>query len=384
MRRRSPRHLLMISRPIQICVPSSRLKCLAFSLTRALGAPAAASRGHNCTSSWLHHLSPSDPFVYLLHCLCHYRCSIHHFIDKLHAVTVSQQQSRGSLPSAASTSSPPDHARLWELAAHDQRRLVRRLEIFLTSATNTVPAAPRIPSLDECASLASPLAFDFRCFFLQPPHVWAARRIDYRVETMIAGGLLDEVSALLARGQLTASSPMSSIGYKASIRYLQRHDFSDTAFRAYVEEICASTRRLARRQRSFFADEEIYEFLHVDAPLVSPTAPVTPAALNLPLAAQRALEQHIARVFAMSPAEYWCEHRLSAHARLRQVALRTEAGRVLAGGVGGGSGGTGGRDRDGGQRKHSMNAYASQMHIFRSVADEERIRRSSRRESRDL
>ena len=118
---------------------------------------------------------------------------------------------------------------------------------------------------------------------------------------------------------------------------------------------------------------EIYEFLRVDAPLLSATAPVTPAALNLPAAAQRALEQHIARVYAMPSAAYWHTYRAADDVRRQQGALRTEAGRVLASGGGGGGGG---------QAEHSMKAYAPQLHIFRSVADEERIRSSNRRSNR--
>jgi tRNA dimethylallyltransferase len=139
---------------------------------------------------------------------------------QLHSARQSSKQIDGDVPSNTDAITIPDHARLRELGAHDQRRLVRRLELFLTS--HTLPQPPRVLPLAEC----SHLPFDYRCFFLSPPRIWAARRTDYRVEQMIDRGLLNEVAQLMSQQLLTANSPAAtSIGYRGTIDYLNKVHF---------------------------------------------------------------------------------------------------------------------------------------------------------------
>jgi tRNA dimethylallyltransferase len=77
-------------------------------------------------------------------------------------------------------------------------------------------------------------------------------RIAARFEAMLADGLLDEVRALRARGDLEPSMPsMRCVGYRQAWRWLDDLEAGDrsTARRArFVEEAVAATRQLAKRQ----------------------------------------------------------------------------------------------------------------------------------------
>jgi tRNA dimethylallyltransferase len=81
------------------------------------------------------------------------------------------------------------------------------------------------------------------------------RRIDSRVDQMIAEGLVEEVRSLLDRGYHTELKAMRSIGYKEISSYLAGEMTLDRA----VELIKRDTRRYAKRQMTWFGREnEIY------------------------------------------------------------------------------------------------------------------------------
>ena len=176
----------------------------------------------------------------------------------------------------------------------DTRRLVRRLEIIhLTGAD--APSGPHIPPLAECANLK----YDFRCVFLQAPRIWNARRIDYRVEKMVAGGLIEEVAGLMQAGLTPNMQAATAIGYRQTMAYLEQMDFSDDAFRAYLEDVQASTRQYSRRQRMWFREEDIYENVDVPVPELPILATPTPGALELPRLVFAQLERHLARLYVL-------------------------------------------------------------------------------------
>jgi len=71
------------------------------------------------------------------------------------------------------------------------------------------------------------------------------RRIETRFATMLAAGLLDEVRALMERGDLDPDLPsLRSVGYRQAWEHLAGAT-SDVAFRAAA---IAATRQLAKRQ----------------------------------------------------------------------------------------------------------------------------------------
>lgn len=73
-------------------------------------------------------------------------------------------------------------------------------------------------------------------------------RIRARVAKMIEGGLESEVKALLHRGLDPAIPALRSVGYAETARYLR----GELEREEWMEEIAINTRRLAKRQRTWF------------------------------------------------------------------------------------------------------------------------------------
>jgi tRNA dimethylallyltransferase len=77
------------------------------------------------------------------------------------------------------------------------------------------------------------------------------RRIDRRVEAMLAEGLIDEVRALLDRGYGPDLKPMGAIGYRHMIGFLAGKTDWDETVRLFKRD----TRRYAKRQLTWFRAE---------------------------------------------------------------------------------------------------------------------------------
>jgi tRNA dimethylallyltransferase len=78
------------------------------------------------------------------------------------------------------------------------------------------------------------------------------RRIDARVDAMIADGLVAEVQGLLDRGYGCDLAAMNSIGYQQICEYLRGECTLDAA----VERIKTETHRLARMQHTWFRRDD--------------------------------------------------------------------------------------------------------------------------------
>ena len=86
------------------------------------------------------------------------------------------------------------------------------------------------------------------------------KRIDSRVDDMMARGLVDEVSDLLARGLSADSTAGQAIGYKEVIEYLDGNCDLDDA----VETIKRRTRNYAKRQLSWLRRDGRTRWLDMD------------------------------------------------------------------------------------------------------------------------
>jgi len=107
------------------------------------------------------------------------------------------------------------------------------------------------------------------------------RRIELRFDQMLAAGFLDEVRALVARGDLHPDLPSQrSVGYRQAWAYLA----GTTDAKAFREAAIAATRRLAKRQLTWLRS-------------MSPETVVDPLAAD---AAHR-VEEAIARWCCMMP-----------------------------------------------------------------------------------
>jgi len=86
------------------------------------------------------------------------------------------------------------------------------------------------------------------------------RRIEDRVDQMLAEGLLDEVRALLARGYSAALKPMQSLGY----RHMAAHLTGETSLDQAVAAMKQDTRRFARRQLIWFRGDARVQWVQAD------------------------------------------------------------------------------------------------------------------------
>jgi len=88
--------------------------------------------------------------------------------------------------------------------------------------------------------------------------------IALRVDEMLAGGLVDEIRALLALPEMSADvSAMRAVGYRQIAGYLQ----GELSAEAAKEKAIVATRRLAKRQLTWlrsWADLQIVDSLAVD------------------------------------------------------------------------------------------------------------------------
>ncbi len=141
------------------------------------------------------------------------------------------------------------YARLWDvdpetaarLSLSDKKRILRALEVYLQTGstitahnrrTQTVP--PRYDPIWLGLTAADRQAL--------------YRRIDARVEQMVARGLLEEIRGLLASGVRREATAMQAIGYKEFLAVL---DGTESLSQA-VETVQRSSRRYAKRQLTWF------------------------------------------------------------------------------------------------------------------------------------
>jgi tRNA dimethylallyltransferase len=103
------------------------------------------------------------------------------------------------------------------------------------------------------------------CQTRRPPGVaWSAiglacerdelyRRIDARVEAMVAAGLVDEVRGLIERGYGCGLPAMSAIGY----RQVCQHLAGELSLAEAIERVKTETHRLWRMQRNWFREGDL-------------------------------------------------------------------------------------------------------------------------------
>ncbi|MBR0207139.1 MAG: tRNA (adenosine(37)-N6)-dimethylallyltransferase MiaA [Clostridia bacterium] len=133
-----------------------------------------------------------------------------------------------------------------KLHLHDRKRVVRAREVFLLSgkpfsafnrAYMAAQRQDRYPAV--------------RVGLIMPREQLYAR-IDQRVDSMMAQGLLDEVAELAARGYDRQLPAMQAIGYAQLFAYLAGEASLDAA----VEAIKRATRQFAKRQLTWFRRDE--------------------------------------------------------------------------------------------------------------------------------
>lgn len=125
-------------------------------------------------------------------------------------------------------------------------RVVRALERCLASG-KTISALRR-----EMEARTSPFSgYKIRTLLLRRSREDLNGRIDRRVRAMLDAGLVDEVRALAARGELLPDTPAGkAIGYRETLAWLASGEPGGVP--ALAETIALSTRQLAAGQRKWF------------------------------------------------------------------------------------------------------------------------------------
>ena len=139
------------------------------------------------------------------------------------------------------------------LPAGDTQRIQRALEVFRVSGK---PMSQHY-SLKPQAAASAPMVS------LEPAdRAWLHQRIEQRLMQMMAAGLLDEVRALRARGDLNAELPsMRCVGYRQAWEALDSGDHS-----GLTERGISATRQLAKRQLTWLRSMPARDVVACDAP----------------------------------------------------------------------------------------------------------------------
>ncbi|NYE35688.1 tRNA dimethylallyltransferase [Nocardioides cavernae] len=131
------------------------------------------------------------------------------------------------------------------------RRVVRALEVVALTGR---PFSASLPRLEYAVPHTVQVGVD-----IDRPTLDA--RIARRVEEMFAGGFVEEVEALLARGLAEGRTAHRAIGYREVTGFLA----GDRSLAEAIEQTTVATRRFARRQDSWFRkDPRILWVAHDD------------------------------------------------------------------------------------------------------------------------
>ncbi|MCA3237751.1 MAG: tRNA (adenosine(37)-N6)-dimethylallyltransferase MiaA [Curvibacter sp.] len=160
-----------------------------------------------------------------------------------------------------------DPATATRLPPTDSQRIQRALEVFRLTGRPISSFHTR-----DGAASTSPVARAITLVSLEPQdRAWLHARIAQRFDAMLAGGLLDEVRRLRARGDLHADLPsMRCVGYRQAWELLDAHEAHglDRVFpmSELREQGMAATRQLAKRQITWLRSMSQRRVVACDAP----------------------------------------------------------------------------------------------------------------------
>ncbi len=133
-----------------------------------------------------------------------------------------------------------DPAAAAKIHPRDRRRIIRALEVFILEGR---PISEQPALTRQRGSPYRPLLFG-----LTMPRPQLYRAIEERVEIMMARGFFEEVQGLLRRGYSRSTPGMQVLGYRQLAACID----GELALEAAVAEIKKETRRLAKRQLTWF------------------------------------------------------------------------------------------------------------------------------------
>jgi len=137
-----------------------------------------------------------------------------------------------------------DPAAAAKIHPNDKKRIIRALEVF------ELTGKP-ISELQKSRNSTPPLSVGNnkdQLFCLTLPRDLLYKRIEERVDAMLASGLVEEVKGLLAKGYSPTLTSLQALGYKEVVEYLAGRWSKETM----VAELKKRTRNFARRQMTWF------------------------------------------------------------------------------------------------------------------------------------
>ncbi|MBO0952396.1 tRNA (adenosine(37)-N6)-dimethylallyltransferase MiaA [Fibrella forsythiae] len=140
----------------------------------------------------------------------------------------------------------PAYAALADL--NNTQRVMRALEVSITTGKP-------YSSFRHRTAIERP--FSTKLIALQRPREELYARIDQRVETMLARGLVDEVQSL---AHYRHTSALQTVGYKEVFPYLD----GDYDYETMVEVLKRNSRRYAKRQLTWFRHQNQFEWINPD------------------------------------------------------------------------------------------------------------------------
>jgi tRNA dimethylallyltransferase len=143
----------------------------------------------------------------------------------------------------------PEAAR--NMIPQNYKRILRALEVYYSSGN-------RISELRR--QRASSANFETVQFGIYLDRKLLYRRIEKRVDQMIANGLVDEVKEILERGFDPRLNSLQTVGYREVIRFLQ----AKINFEDMVSLIKMNTRRYAKRQMTWFNKDKRIIWINAD------------------------------------------------------------------------------------------------------------------------
>lgn len=137
-----------------------------------------------------------------------------------------------------------DPASCESIHAHNVKRVIRALEFYEKTGQ---PISAHNESQRQNIS-----PYRFAYFVLNDSREEIYRKIDLRVEQMMAAGLVEEVQALREMGCTKDMVSMQGLGYKETLRYLE----GEITLEEAVYLIKRDTRHFAKRQLTWFRREK--------------------------------------------------------------------------------------------------------------------------------
>ncbi len=131
-----------------------------------------------------------------------------------------------------------------KLHPHDKRRIIRALEVFRSTGQ---PLSHQQTHFDEGQPAEKCKVFSL-AWERGPLH----RRIEARVESMFAAGLVEEVRGLLARCGELSRTASQAVGYREVVEFLANPAQAPQALANCKERVTARTRQFARRQETWY------------------------------------------------------------------------------------------------------------------------------------